>query len=95
MNGPYDPDIDPSSLEVAAERFRGAFAFVVAGARPGGADVAKIAFALRMLLGVAIDLAGRGHHEPRTRRFGEPEQLKRAGDAGHHRVDRIDLIMGR
>ena len=61
--------------EIERQRLGRALALVVAGARAGAADPAAIILLLRVHLGIAIDLAGRGEQEARAGLLGQPQQV--------------------
>ena len=63
--------------------------------RPGGVDVAPIALALRVYLGVSVDLAGAGHQEAGSLAPGELEQAAGALTAYRQRVERTGEIRRR
>ena len=77
------------------QRLGAALALVVAGARADRIDPAPIAFLLRVHLGIAIDLAGRGLEDLGLHALGEPQHVDRAVDRGLGRLHRVDLILYR
>jgi hypothetical protein len=85
----------PSPREIECQRFRGALALVVAGARAGAVDPAAVTFRLGVHFGVAVNLAGGGQQEAGALLLGETQQVAGAEDAGEHRMLRIGLIMRR
>ena len=60
----------------------GAFAFIVAGARPERVDVAPVGFRLRMNVGVAVNFAGRSLEDLRLDALGQTQHVDRAVHAG-------------
>ncbi len=80
---------------VEAQRLGGALALVVAGADADRVDVALVVLVLRMLLGVAVDLAGGGLQHPRTAVARPLQQAVHADHAGQQRLHRIGLVVPR
>ena len=80
---------------VEEQRLGAALAFVVAGARADRIDVAPVVLGLRMDMGVAIDLAGRGLEDLRLHPLGQAQHVDGAMDAGLGRLHRIVLVVDR
>src|SRR5271157_68586 len=57
--------------------------------------MAPVTLGLRMLFGVAVDLAGRGEQDARAHPLGESEHVDRAHHAGLDRLDGVELVMDR
>ena len=77
------------------QRFGAALPFVVAGTQPDRIHVAPVLLHLRVDVGVAVNLAGRGLEHLRAEPLGQPEHVDRAVDAGFDRLDRVALVMNR
>ena len=89
-----DLDLQPMLAVVVEEQGLGAaLAFVIAGARADGIDVAPIALALRMDERVAIDLGGGGLQDARMHPLGEAQHVDGAMHAGLGGLHRIVLIV--
>ncbi len=78
---------------IEEQGFRTTLSFVVARALTDRIDVPPIVLALRMLLRIAIHLAGRGLKNLRPDALGQPEHVDRAMHAGFRRLYRIVLVM--
>ena len=92
----HDADVDVVlPMVVHHQAFGDALAFVVAGAHADRIDVAPVALGLRMLLGIAVDLAGRGQQDARAHALGQPQHVDRAHHAGLDGLDRIVLVVHR
>src|SRR6266850_8143964 len=81
------------AVVIEEQRLGAAFAFIVTGARSDGIDIAPIVLGLRMDVGIAIDLAGRGLKNLRLHPLGETEHIDRAMDGGFRGLHRIALIV--
>ena len=89
-----DLDVHAVLAAVVEEQgFGAALAFVVAGTRADGVDLAQVAFGLRMDFGVAVDLAGGGLKDLRASALGQPQHVDRAMHAGLGGLYRIMLIV--
>jgi hypothetical protein len=91
-----DLDLQPVLAVIVEEQgFGAALALVVAAARADRIDVAPIAFGLRMDVGIAVDLAGRGLEDARAHPLGEAKHVDRAKHAGLGRLHRVVLVVDR
>ena len=81
----------PSIIE--EQRFRAAFAFIVAGARSDRINVAPIVFGLRMNAWIAINLRSRRLQDLCPHTLGKPEHVDGAMHAGFGRLYRIALVV--
>jgi hypothetical protein len=82
-------------LPVVIEKqgFGASLAFVVTGPVTNRVDSSPIRFRLRMLVWVAIDLAGRCLQYPDFQAFGQSEQINRTVNTGLRRLNRVILVM--
>ena len=77
------------------DRLGEALGLVVAAAEADRVDVAPVVLALRVLLGVAVDLAGAGQQVAGVLGLGQAERVVRAERADLERLDRILQIIDR
>ncbi len=90
----HDPDVDFVLAQVIEHQcFSCAFAFVVAGARADGVDVASVAFRLGVDIGVAVDFACGRVENSRADALGEAEHVDRAHDGGLGGLDGVELVV--
>src|SRR5258708_4672830 len=75
---------------VEEQRFGATLAFIVAGARPNGIDVAPVGLRLRMDRRITVDLAGRGLKNTASKALGETQHID---GAMHRRLGRLHWIM--
>src|SRR5262245_50895905 len=81
------------AIVVVDERLGAALAFIVAGARSAHIDEAAIVLGLRMHVGIAVDLTGRGLEDPGAQALGEPQHIYSAEHARFRRLHGIVLIV--
>ena len=68
---------------------------VVAAPGPDGIDVAPVVFALRVNLGVAVDLGGAGEQEPRILGLGQPQRIMSAERPDLERRNGVSEVIDR
>jgi len=90
-----DPGLDVMLGERGGERLAAPLAFVVAGPLADRVDVAPVLLGLRMDLGLAVDLAGRGDQHLRAGRLRELEHVHRAEHRRLQRTNRVPLVVRR
>ena len=83
------------AVVVEEQRLGAALALVVAGARADRVDVAPVVLGLRVDLGVAVDLAGRGLEDLRLGPLGQAQHVDRAVHAGLGGLHRVVLVVDR
>src|SRR5947209_2703161 len=82
-------------LVIEEQRLGAALAFIVAGPRPDGIDLAAVGLRLRMHFWIAVDLAGRRLEDLHTQPLGQAEHVDGADHAGLRRLDGIVLVVDR
>ena len=83
------------AVVVEEQRLGAALAFVVAAADADRVDAAPVGLGLRVHLGVAVDLAGRGLQDLGLHPLGQAQHVDRAVHAGLGGLHRIVLVVDR
>ena len=86
---------DTSRIYILGHSLGATLALVVAGAGAGRADIAMVGFPLRMLQGVAVDLAGGGLEDATAVRPRQLQHVAHPRHGGQQRLHRVFLVMRR
>lgn len=80
------------AVVLKGERLSDALALVIARADADGVDVAPVLLALRVLLGVPVDLRGGRQQQTGAQALGEAQHVEGAQHVGLDRLDPVGLV---
>lgn len=96
VEDPHDLDVEiVLAMIVKEQRLGAALSFIITSARTYRVDVTPVAFGLRVDRGVAVDLGGRGLHDPRLHPLGQSQHVDRADNADLGRLHWVELVVDR